>query len=104
MFDAHDVVPQQLGWGARVWATVEDYDEDLASFLGELACGDNATVDMAHGLARRVLQEQEASWWLDAAERVYARRLAARLSGDDCAPAEGLPEEVQKRLQELAAR
>ncbi|MGH6900086.1 MAG: pentapeptide repeat-containing protein [Geminicoccaceae bacterium] len=95
MFDPGDPLPQRLGWGARVWATDDAYDEDLAEFLGELACGQDATIYVTHGLAGRVLSDRN---------RLYAKELAVRLTGDDCPPATDLPQEMRAQLKELAAK
>jgi hypothetical protein len=93
VFDPGDPLPQQLGWGTRVWATLDAYDDDLAAFLGELACGAHATVHIAKGLAERTLSNRN---------RLYAKHLAARLIGDDCPTAAGLPEGMRPELKELA--
>lgn len=94
MLDPAGPLPQALGWGARVWATDDAYDEELAEFLGELACGDNATTYVARGLAERV--------WSDS-NRLYAKQLAARLTGDNCPPAAELPDDMRANLEQLAA-
>jgi uncharacterized protein YjbI with pentapeptide repeats len=95
MFESDGPHQQQFGWGPPRWGTEAAYDEALADFLGELACGDTATVHVAQGLTRRARWDRE---------RLYARRLAGRLLGDDCPPAADLPDELRHQLEELAAR
>jgi uncharacterized protein YjbI with pentapeptide repeats len=97
MFDGGDYLAEVLAWGARTWDTEDDYDEDLAEFLRELGCGANGSVYVAQGLARRALFDGEND------NRLYAKRLAARLI-DDCAPAVELPEDLRADLRRLAAQ
>jgi hypothetical protein len=97
MFDPGDPLRQRLGWDSRVWATDKAYDDDLARFLGELACLENDAVHVAQGLARRALSGGDVN-------RLYAQRLAARLIGDDCPPAADLSDDVRNQLRQLAAR
>lgn len=96
MFDLDDPLPRRLGWGERPWKTVEEYDKDLAAFLGNLACG--TTPPVAHGLALRALVTDP-----NEPDRRFPARLAARLTGDDCPPAAGLPDDLRKELEKLAA-
>jgi uncharacterized protein YjbI with pentapeptide repeats len=93
MFDSRDSLPQRLGWGASSWETIDDYDQDLAAFLGELACGADATTHVAQGIAERARSDSI---------RLYAKHLAARLTGDDCPTGAELPEDLRAGLKELA--
>jgi hypothetical protein len=101
MFEAGDPEPEPFAWGERRWATERAYDEDLAAFLGDLACGRDAPETQLHGLARRALEPARPQ---GGPERVWPRLFAARIVGADCPPAEGLPENLRRQLQELAAR
>ena len=95
MFEPQDPLPQVLGWGARIWATDDAYDQDLAWFLGELACRGGEATPSIRGLAARALDD-----W----DRLYAQRFAAHLTGDDCPPATELQNDVRSSLEQLAAR
>ena len=64
-------------------------------FLGELACGPD--VAETQGLAWRALGPESR-------DRLFAQLLAARLIGPDCPPAKELPEDMHRRLEELAGR
>ena len=99
MFEPGDPEPEPFDWGPRKWATEEAYDEDLAKFLGDLACGSDVPEAQTRGLARRALD-------LRTSGRVrppLAQALAARLIGPDCPPAKGLPDDMRRQLEELAA-
>lgn len=63
--------------------------------LSKLACGADATVHVARGLARRDLVGGDC---------LYAQLLAARLVGDGCTPAAGLPDKIRAYLKQLAAK
>jgi hypothetical protein len=80
MFQPGAPKPEPFDWGPRKWITEHAYDEDLAKFLGDLACGRNAPEAQTRGLARQAL------WQPD---RLFAQRLAVRLAGPDCPPAKG---------------
>ena len=102
MFEAGDPKPEPFDWGPRKWATEEAYDEDLAAFLGDLACG------------RDVPEAQTRA--SPARSRTCAPRdgegpIASGLSSSprassaaDCPPAKGLPDDMRRKLEELAAR
>ena len=93
MFDQIDPKPQPLDWGPRKWPTEQDYDKDLANVLGDLACDRDVAQAQILGLARRSLNETK---------RLYAKRVAERLTGSDCPPAARLPGDIRRRLEELA--
>jgi uncharacterized protein YjbI with pentapeptide repeats len=82
--------------GSIFWGkppTEQGYDEKLAPFLNDLGCIGDATPWIAKGLARRALEDQN---------RMFAKELAARLTGGTCVPAAGLPEDMRNRLEQLA--
>jgi hypothetical protein len=94
MFDQNDPIPELLDWGQPNWATEEAYDEDLGALLGELACGRDVPEAQTRGLAQRAIWDSD---------RLFAWHLAARLIAD-CPPANGLPDDMRRRLEKLAAR
>ena len=73
------------------------YDEDLATYLGDLACASDVPEAQTRGLARRALDDANRA-------RLFAQRLAARLIGSDCPPAKGLADDMRRQLEQLAAR
>ncbi len=82
--------------------TEEDYDEKLAIFLGNLACGDDRTTALAQGIAWRAVHELVSVY-----RPGFSQRLAQRLTPDDpkdCPPAAELPEDLRARLKTLAER
>jgi hypothetical protein len=96
MFLPDDPIADALDWSAPSMSD-EDYDEKLAIFLVELACGD-AGPALTRGLASRASREED---------RLFSQRLAQRLTLDDpkvCPPAAELPEDWRPRLERLAAR
>ena len=99
MFELGDPEPEPFNWGRPNWATEEAYDEDLATFLGDLACGRDVPEAQTQGLARRALTQLLAE-----PDRLWPRLFAARLIGPDCPPAKGLPEDMRRQLEELARR
>jgi hypothetical protein len=101
MFEPGDPQPQTFTWGRPTWDTGPAYDEDLAAFLGDLACGRDAPEAQIRGLVRRALEPARPQGEPD---RVWPRLFAARVIGADCPPAEGLPENLRRQLEELAAR
>jgi uncharacterized protein YjbI with pentapeptide repeats len=94
MFSAGDPEFEPFRWGQPSWVTEEAYDTNLATLLGRLACAAYVPEAQTRGLATRALWDYE---------RLYARRLTARLIGPDCPPAKSLPDDMRRRLQELAA-
>jgi hypothetical protein len=95
MFDRNDPRPEPFHWGRPNWATEEAYDQDLATFFGNLACPSDLPGAQTRGIARRAILDSD---------RLFGWRLAARLSGPDCPPAKGLPEDTRRQLEQLAAR
>jgi uncharacterized protein YjbI with pentapeptide repeats len=84
------------------WATEKAYDEDLARFLGDLACGTEAPEARTLGLARRAILTNFGSFGLEAEpERLWLRQLAQRIIGPDCPPAKGLPNDMRRQLEQL---
>jgi uncharacterized protein YjbI with pentapeptide repeats len=102
MFETSDPEPEPFAWGEPRWATGRAYDEDLAAFLGELACGGEVAQAQTRGLARRALEPARPPD--GAPERLWPRLFAARVIGADCPPAERLPGDMRRRLDELAAQ
>ena len=102
MFEAGDPQPEPFAWGEPKWATERAYDEDLAAFLGDLACGRDVAEAQTRGLARRALEP--ARLQEGAPDRLWPRLFAARVIGADCPPAEALPGDMRRRLEELAAQ
>ena len=94
MFEPGDPVHEPFEWGRPNWTTEDAYDEDLAKFLADLACGRDVPEAQAHGLALRALNFRN---------RLFSQRLAARLLAD-CPPAEELPEDMRRDLERVAAR
>jgi uncharacterized protein YjbI with pentapeptide repeats len=92
-----DRPPTPDSWGNPKWATEQAYDKDLAGFLGVLACGGNVPEAQARGLARRALDH-------DNRDRLFAALLAAHLTGSDCPPAKGLPDDMRRQLEQLAGK
>ncbi len=102
LFEAGDPQPEPFAWGAPRWATERAYDEDLAALLGDLACGRDVAEAETRGLARRALEP--APLQEGAPDRVWPALFAARVIGADCPPAEALPGDMRRRLEELAAQ
>jgi hypothetical protein len=102
MFEPGDPEPEPFAWGERRWATERAYDEELAAFLGDLACGREVAQAQTRGLARRALEPARPPE--GAAERLWPRLFAARVTVADCPPAEALPGDMRRRLDELAAQ
>ena len=89
MFETGDPRPEPFAWGRPNWDTERAYDEDLAAFLGDLACNRDAPEAQVRGLARRAL---EAARLQDGEpDRVWPRLFAARVIGADCSLAGGWP-------------
>jgi uncharacterized protein YjbI with pentapeptide repeats len=102
MFETGDPKPEPFAWGERKWTTERAYDEDLGKLLGELACGPDVAEAQIRGLVRRAFdparpQESES-------DRLWPRLFAARVIGTDCPAAAGLPQDMRRRLEELAAQ
>jgi uncharacterized protein YjbI with pentapeptide repeats len=102
MFETGDPQPESFAWGRPTWDTERAYDEDLAAFLGDLACGPDVAEAQIRGLARRALEPARPQE--GAPDRVWPRLFAPRVIGPDCPPAEGLPGDMRRRLEELAAQ
>jgi uncharacterized protein YjbI with pentapeptide repeats len=96
--DHCDPVPLPFPWGRAKWFSEHEYDRDLAEFLGDLACGRDVPEAQTRGLANR------AVWIGRAPDRLWPRIFAARVTGPDCPPAAGLPEDMRRNLEELAAQ
>jgi hypothetical protein len=99
MFNAGDPKPERLPWGPPKWTREQTYDEDLAKFLGDLACGGDVPEAQTRGLASRALDPAS-----DASSRLWPKLFASRVTGPDCLPAKGLPEDMRRMLERLAAR
>jgi uncharacterized protein YjbI with pentapeptide repeats len=102
MFETGDPKPEPFAWGRPNWHTERAYDEDLAAFLGDLACSGGVPQAQIRGLARRALQParpQEGGH-----NRLWPKLFAARVIGPDCSPAEGLPDDMRRQLEQLAAQ
>ena len=99
MFEFGTPQPEPFNWRERKWATIDAYDEELADLLGELACGPDAPEARTRGLARRALATFGAE-----PDRVWPALFAARVIGAECPPAEALPGDMRRQLEELAAR
>jgi uncharacterized protein YjbI with pentapeptide repeats len=92
---AKDAFPQALGWADTRDAvpSPEQYEEQLADFLGDLACGDGASPFLARVPAWRAIDEPT---------RPFARRLAMRLTADRCTGAQALSVDLRMSLRRLA--
>jgi hypothetical protein len=102
MFEAGDPEPEPFDWGPERWGTEQAYDDVLANFLGDLACGPYIPEAQTLGLARRALATARAEdGWSD---RVWPRLFAVRLLRADCPPAKGVPDDMRNGLEELLAR
>jgi hypothetical protein len=105
MFEPGDPEPEPLDWGPPKWPTEQAYDEDLAKFLGDLACGRDVSEAQTRGLARRALVTAGFDKSIKGEpDRVWLWLFAARLIGPDCPPAKGLPEDMRHQLEQLAAK
>jgi hypothetical protein len=101
MFSPGDPKPEPLDWGRPKWATEQDYDANLGTFLADLACRGDVPEAQTRGLARRALIEAT----LDGKpERVWHALFANQITDGGCPPAEGLPGDIRRRLEELAAQ
>jgi hypothetical protein len=102
MFETGDPQAEPFEWGDRKWATERAYDENLAAFLGDLVCGRDAPEAQIRGLARRALEPPRPQG--GEPDRLWPRLFAARVIGADCPTAAGLPGDMRRRLEELAAQ
>jgi uncharacterized protein YjbI with pentapeptide repeats len=102
MFETGDPRPEPLAWGRPRWASDQTYDQDLATFLGDLACGGDAPAAQTRGLARRALEPARPGG--GESDRLWPRLFAARVVGPDCPPAELLPDDMRRQLEQLAAQ
>jgi uncharacterized protein YjbI with pentapeptide repeats len=100
MFDADEPPAVKLGWSAPQWETPEDYDAELALFLGDLACDQFATTHVGRRFAQSILEPNP----FEPSPPLLARLLASRFAGDDCPPAAEWPDDLRRRLKQLAAR
>jgi hypothetical protein len=100
MFETGDPQPEPFTWGRPNWNTERAYDRDLAAFLGDLACSRDAPEAQTRGLARRALEPAGKGEH----DRLWPKLFAARVIGPDCSPAEGLPDDVRRQLEQLAAQ
>ena len=103
MFQFGDPAPEPFSWGQRKWVTEVAYDRDLAEFLVALACRRDETPGLSighdaqtQGLALRAIQAEPG--------RVWPALFAKKITGRDCPPAKGLPDDVRHQLEELAAQ
>jgi uncharacterized protein YjbI with pentapeptide repeats len=98
MFEESDPIRRALGWSAPTTTEV-DYDEKLAAFLGDLACGDDEVDAIALGIAvGRAVNEEN---------RLLSQLVAQRLMSDEpepCPAAAALPEYLRAQLEEIADR
>jgi uncharacterized protein YjbI with pentapeptide repeats len=78
-------------------ATEQAYEEELAKFLGDLACRDHIPEAQTRGLAARALDR------LDEPNRLWPILFAVRVTGPDCPPAKGLSQDQRFELEVLAA-
>jgi uncharacterized protein YjbI with pentapeptide repeats len=99
IFSAGYPFPAPADWGRHNWATEEAYDEDLATFLGDLACGRDVPEAQAQGLARRALLTFDFE-----PKRVWPALFAKQVTGPNCPPAKGLAEDMRRQLEQLAAQ
>jgi uncharacterized protein YjbI with pentapeptide repeats len=95
MFDRNDPRPEPFNWGRPNWATEEAYDEDLATFLGDLACASTAPEALTRGLTRRTLLGSFSE------DRKWHKLFAARLLGPNWPRAKSLPDDVREDLEAL---
>lgn len=92
MFQADDPKPKPFPWGLPKWAAEQAYDEDLAKFLGDIACGGDVPEAQTCGLAARASHEPH---------RLWPKLFAARVTNSDCPPAKALPEDIRTELKQL---
>jgi uncharacterized protein YjbI with pentapeptide repeats len=102
MFDRNDPRPEPFDWARPKWTTENAYDEDLATFLGDLACASDAPEASTQGLARRALDD--TTDYVRETDRMWRKLFATRLVGPDCPPAKRLPDDMRRKLEALAAR
>ena len=104
MFSPGDPKLDPLLWGPGPGTTEHEYDEDLAAFLGDLACGRFVPEAQVQGVARRAVGIIRIPRQFTTIEtRLYAERLAARLTSADCPPGRALPDDLRSYLEHLAA-
>ena len=103
MFEEDDLLPRMLHWGEPTM-TAKEYDEKLAAFLGDLACGVSATEPLAVGIAQRVYDELARSDMGFVARRAeFVEGLAARLTDRACVAGQALPDWMRIALEQVAA-
>jgi uncharacterized protein YjbI with pentapeptide repeats len=88
-FERGDPEPEPLEWSRLKWDRPEEYDKDLAEFLGDLACGRDVLEAQTRGLAWRAFRTTR-----EEPQRIWPRLFADRVTGPDCPPAAGLPTAV----------
>jgi len=97
MFEESDPTPRALGWSAPT-TTEADYDEKLATLLGNLACSDDGSPVVARAIAFRPLHDEN---------RLLSQLLAQRLTPEKpqaCPAAGTLPEGLRALLEQNANR
>jgi hypothetical protein len=92
MFDNNDPEPEPFNWGRREWAT---------EFLGDLACNPNGPEAQTRALAKRAFYTGQP--FGGEPDRLWPRFFAARVISPDCPPAKGLPDDMRRQLEQLAA-
>jgi uncharacterized protein YjbI with pentapeptide repeats len=85
MFNAGDPKPEPFPWGKPTW-TEQTYDEALAKFLGELACGSEVSEAQTRGLAWRALELNSPFSFGNEPGRLWPKLFAATVLGPDCPP------------------
>jgi hypothetical protein len=93
MFEASDLLAEALDWADPM--PEEEYDQELAWFLGDLACGEEGNEHVARGIAQRALNEPD---------RLFAKQLAGPTYRPRMHACGGLPEDVRSNLERLVKR
>ena len=109
MFETIDPQPYRFSWGEPTWTTAPSYDNALAEFLGDLACRRDIPEEQTISLAQRALV-REITIRSSASEpdsvklaHSWSKLFAIRVTGPNCPPAKGLPENMWRQLVEIAA-
>ena len=101
MFHSDDEIPRKQGWSPSEWRTTNEYDEELAKFLGDLACSKETSAEVAVMLAERI----SFHWNTEHDRELFVRRIADRLTTDPsgaCGPGLKLPGDIRNQLELLA--